>query len=503
MGVFLRSSSAIASRLVFVSHAVWSLRETIYRVYHANKTEAENSVYWTLTIIIGFMALEGIYTLVIRKGQEYKFFWPTGFFYLTIMIPITCILEIFLLDEELKCVNVQETNAKYNNTQTQALVKFCNLVTLTNKDDQKLRSAVEIGMLGALVIGRWLLPRGEITRDQLSALLLAYISNGADVIEFLNTWNDFPVLRTKEVTITVLVIYSWSLLQFAVVTTKTTDEYEAEADEDEIEEAPTTIFDLNHNEPVAIPELTKPKPTRKKQNYDPTIPRYVQKLMRNKPKQIAGKRSRFNPQLRSRTSSLKSRSYTNDSLKMKPKFGKRKSFRIRAATNASAKSNSSQAKSGKDKKIRFDEEASVSHEPTAQYLQSLAKYERWEEFAESLRQAQERGFSAPLEDSTEEITKEGENNGFFNKLCLRFNQDVFQTVILMLSLELPYLVARICFTIVYDVSSITMVFYTTKNVIMIIFLVYRLWVIFSGKTEADELAAENEYFEEQDVMTLK
>lgn len=64
----------------------------------------------------------------------------------------------------------------------QALVKFCNLVTLTNKDDQKLRSAVEIGMLGALVIGRWLLPRGEITRDQLSALLLAYISNGADVI---------------------------------------------------------------------------------------------------------------------------------------------------------------------------------------------------------------------------------------------------------------------------------------------------------------------------------
>lgn len=62
-------------------------------------------------------------------------------------------------------------------------------------------------------------------------------------------------MRTKEVTITVLVIYSWSLLQFAVVTTKTTDEYEAEADEDEIEEAPTTIFDLNHNEPVAIPEV--------------------------------------------------------------------------------------------------------------------------------------------------------------------------------------------------------------------------------------------------------
>ena len=40
-------------------------------------------------------------------------------------------------------------------------------------------------MLGALVLGRWLLPRGELTRDQLSALLLMFISNGADVIGML------------------------------------------------------------------------------------------------------------------------------------------------------------------------------------------------------------------------------------------------------------------------------------------------------------------------------
>jgi len=50
------------------------------------------------------------------------------------------------------------------------------------KDDQKLRAAIEIGMLGALVVGRWLLPRGDLTRDQLSALLLTFIGNGADCI---------------------------------------------------------------------------------------------------------------------------------------------------------------------------------------------------------------------------------------------------------------------------------------------------------------------------------
>ena len=31
-------------------------------------------------------------------------------------------------------------------------------------------------------MGRWLLPRGELTRDQLSSLLLVYVANAADIM---------------------------------------------------------------------------------------------------------------------------------------------------------------------------------------------------------------------------------------------------------------------------------------------------------------------------------
>ena len=39
-----------------------------------------------------------------------------------------------------------------------------------------------------LIIGRWLLPKGDLTRDQLSQLLLVYIGTAADIIEFFDSF---------------------------------------------------------------------------------------------------------------------------------------------------------------------------------------------------------------------------------------------------------------------------------------------------------------------------
>ena len=74
-------------------------------------------------------------------------------------------------------------------------------------------------------------------------------------LEFLNTWNDFPDLRNRQVTDTVLVLYSVSVLQFAVVTTKTTDEYQEEITEDDqnlFGEEPRTRTDTNGNLVVSM-----------------------------------------------------------------------------------------------------------------------------------------------------------------------------------------------------------------------------------------------------------
>ena len=43
-------------------------------------------------------------------------------------------------------------------------------------------------------MGRWLLPRGELTRDQLSSLLLVYVANAADIMgkfQFYDSCYDF------------------------------------------------------------------------------------------------------------------------------------------------------------------------------------------------------------------------------------------------------------------------------------------------------------------------
>ena len=43
-----------------------------------------------------------------------------------------------------------------------------------------------------LIIGRWMLPKGDMTRDQLAQLLLVYIGTAADIIEFFDSFKVRP-----------------------------------------------------------------------------------------------------------------------------------------------------------------------------------------------------------------------------------------------------------------------------------------------------------------------
>ena len=42
---------------------------------------------------------------------------------------------------------------------------------------------IEQLVLFVLILGRWMLPKGDISRDELSQLLLVYIGMAADIIE--------------------------------------------------------------------------------------------------------------------------------------------------------------------------------------------------------------------------------------------------------------------------------------------------------------------------------
>lgn len=57
-------------------------------------------------------------------------------------------------------------------------------------NDESQLSILDQTFVLLLVVGRWMLPKGEITRDQLSSLLLVYIATAADIVELTEIYED-------------------------------------------------------------------------------------------------------------------------------------------------------------------------------------------------------------------------------------------------------------------------------------------------------------------------
>ena len=81
--------------------------------------------------------------------------------------------------------------------------------------------ALEQTMLFLLIVGRWVMPSGEITRDQLSQLLFVYIGMASDIMELFYLFEEDAVIMKEEVTLIILTMYSVSLTQFTLVLTAT------------------------------------------------------------------------------------------------------------------------------------------------------------------------------------------------------------------------------------------------------------------------------------------
>lgn len=80
---------------------------------------------------------------------------------------------------------------------------------------------IEQFLMLILIIGRWMLPKGDLTRDQLSQLLLVYIGTAADIIEFFDSFKEDRIAREPVLVYLTLGIWAWSLMQFTVVLTAT------------------------------------------------------------------------------------------------------------------------------------------------------------------------------------------------------------------------------------------------------------------------------------------
>ncbi|CAI9614067.1 unnamed protein product, partial [Staurois parvus] len=81
--------------------------------------------------------------------------------------------------------------------------------------------AMEEILILVLVIGRWLMPKGHMNRDQLCQLLLTYIALGADILDVLQLIKESKINTDKPVAVVGLCLFSWAILQFTVVLTQT------------------------------------------------------------------------------------------------------------------------------------------------------------------------------------------------------------------------------------------------------------------------------------------
>ncbi|XP_061490311.1 transmembrane protein 26 [Rhineura floridana] len=210
--------NALVTRLLFVLHSLLG-------VWRVTKVKKEPR-YWLLALLNLLLCLETALTLKFKQGRGYKWFSPAIFIYLISIVPSLWLLELH--PEIQRCPNeleqlVQnistkdEHNYRSEATDSHIIKKARDLViTLSTVCEPVWTLGLHQTFLLLLIIGRWLLPiGGEITRDQLSQLLLMFVGTAADILEFTSETLEIENVRHNNALVyTILAVWAWSMLQF-------------------------------------------------------------------------------------------------------------------------------------------------------------------------------------------------------------------------------------------------------------------------------------------------
>ncbi|ELU06154.1 hypothetical protein CAPTEDRAFT_23383, partial [Capitella teleta] len=210
---------AILVRVLFAIHglvAVWRLHSV-----------TGDGTYWYITLALVGLCAETMVTLYKKMGNEWKWFCPSVFFYLLGIVPPIWFLELDEMEKRITVRNNKGNSSAFVTNQTAEELKatFDGLgvqirIPLALTSDQWVR-AIEQLLLLLLIMGRWMLPKGKLTHDQLSQLLLVYIGTAADIVEFFEAFKEEKVRYNPILCMVILAIWSWSLLQFTMVLTAT------------------------------------------------------------------------------------------------------------------------------------------------------------------------------------------------------------------------------------------------------------------------------------------
>ncbi|XP_041674674.1 transmembrane protein 26 [Drosophila eugracilis] len=232
MAKIISTIKATLTRIIFSAHSLLAIWQVV-----ALKGDI---IYWTLCGPLLLLLLEGIFTIMIKKTQEWRWFCPSVFLYLSSIVPAIWLLE---LDKVARRVgNMTTTNSTVYNPSNYTIPMVNGTSFIASSTNSSVPPvATLLGQAGVtisvtpdtwttlieqflmliLIVGRWLLPKGDLTRDQLSQLLLVYIGTAADIIEFFDSYKDDSIAKIGFLVFLTLGIWSWSLMQFTIVLSAT------------------------------------------------------------------------------------------------------------------------------------------------------------------------------------------------------------------------------------------------------------------------------------------
>ncbi|RUS69567.1 hypothetical protein EGW08_022672 [Elysia chlorotica] len=168
--------------------------------------------FWALTSILSLMLVEGVYTVVKRRGQERKWVSLCFVCYLLACLPSVWLLEL----QKLGLFESKYANASGTTSELYLPGGITTSLVLASDD---IIFILENCMVFLLILCRWLLPRGDISRDQLSQLLFVFIGMGSDVMELFQLFEAEEVKKRRTLTCIILAVWSLSLFQFTMVLT--------------------------------------------------------------------------------------------------------------------------------------------------------------------------------------------------------------------------------------------------------------------------------------------
>ncbi|KAJ8319385.1 hypothetical protein KUTeg_004476, partial [Tegillarca granosa] len=193
--------NAIIVRFLLLLHSLF----TVWRAADVQN----NNWYWLLGLTNILLILETA-------------FCPCFLFYLFGTLPAIWLLEF----DRLNRFNEALTSSNLSDVKNEALSSIYGVSIPFTLEPDIWVSFLEQTLIFLLIIGRWLLPRGDLSRNQLSQLLFVYIGSGSDTLDFFIVFEETEVRTNRLLSYISLSVWSLSLLQFTLVLTATKSHHE-------------------------------------------------------------------------------------------------------------------------------------------------------------------------------------------------------------------------------------------------------------------------------------